>query len=225
MGTRSTTHFIDSRFGNTPEAIIYRHWDGYPDGAGKDIFKFLSRCKRLSDTRLGDTSFLAARYVVFLGEMYATDSLWKDSKGKLHDSSYNHKNPEEQRQHVKVPRKERIDFLSVGVMKDDPLDIEYRYVIDCGKRNPKTGLPEVKCYRVSRRDDGTDLYAIETAIPRHTKVGPTPDVIFTKEVSSESGNGTYTVEYNATTRTRSCTCPSFKFSKGNGCKHLYAVQF
>ena len=120
MSTRSTTHFIDSTdIDETTKkphlsAIIYRHTDGYPEGAGKDIYAFLERVSKLRDTRLSDSSYLAAKYVVFLASMFAA----KD-------------NP--------------LDFLSVGVMSEDPMDMAYRYVIDCGKLDAN-GWPEVRCY-------------------------------------------------------------------------------
>jgi len=50
MSTRSTTHFIDSEFSTKPIAIVYRHSDGYPEGAGMDIARFLKLCKKLPDT-------------------------------------------------------------------------------------------------------------------------------------------------------------------------------
>ncbi len=213
MSTRSTTHFIDSSYidptTNKPYlgAIVYRHSDGYPKGAGVDLFKFLKACKKLKDSRLNDTSYLAARYVVFLGQIFAYD--YKRSK----DDKY-----------VEVPRKNRLDFISVGICMSDPGDIEYRYVVDCGKIDAKTGLPEVKCFKVSVKDDGTDHYCIETAIPRYTKVAPQEDVVMRREVHSLTNpTKTYTVEYNVTQGTFTCTCPRFKFAKE--CKHLYRANF
>ena len=63
MSTRCTTHFV---FDDTPQAIIYRHTDGYPEKAGVDLQAFLKECKKLPDSRLNDPSYLAARYVVYL---------------------------------------------------------------------------------------------------------------------------------------------------------------
>src|SRR5208282_1195712 len=120
MSTRSTTHFIDSEFSQKPIAIVYRHSDGYPEGAGMDIVRFLKACKALPDSRLNDPSYLAAKYVVFLADMF---------NGRA---------------------KSKLDFISVGILSEDPGDIEYRYVIDCG--NLVKGLPTVTCYAVSERD-------------------------------------------------------------------------
>src|ERR1035437_2348855 len=116
MSTRSTTHFIYTEKETGKRflgAIIYRHSDGYPKGAGVDLFKFLGRCRKLDDSRFTDPSYLASRYVVFLGEMFAADS---NSVGTGKGRKY-----------VYTPRTERLNFISVGVMMSDPFDIEYRY--------------------------------------------------------------------------------------------------
>lgn len=120
MSTRSTTHFVDSAFSSPDEphlfAIIYRHCDGYPEGGGTDIIRFLEICKKLTDDRLQDASYLAARYVAFLGQKFG------DVKS--------------------------LDFRSVGVCMSDPGDIDYRYVVDCGKIGAD-GLPQVQCFDMS----------------------------------------------------------------------------
>lgn len=124
MSTRSTTHFIDSTWTDPKDrltAIIYRHTDGYPEGAGNDIFRFLNRVNKLHDSRFDDAPYLAAKYVVFLAEIFAKS--WKPS----------------------AATDDCLDFLSVGVMMDDPGDIQYRYIIDCGKIGAD-GLPEVTCF-------------------------------------------------------------------------------
>lgn len=64
MSTRSSTHFHDAD--GTLAAIVFRHTDGYPSGAGKDLQRFIAKCKALPDGRLNDATMLAARYVVFL---------------------------------------------------------------------------------------------------------------------------------------------------------------
>jgi len=167
MGTRSTTHFISE--GETC-AIVYRHWDGYPKGAGVDLCKFITRCKKLTDHRLNDPNYLAARYVVFLGEIFAADDMFKDPKGNLHKHIPVGVTDKDNWKYVKVPRKDRLNFLSVGIMMSDPLDIEYRYTVDCGKI--VNGRPEVKCFKVNIGDDGKDTYCVEVTIPGRTKVTP-----------------------------------------------------
>ena len=121
MSTRSTTHFINSRYINkdtkqpTVTAIIYRHSDGYPEGAGVDLRTFLDQVSQLYDTRFDDASYLAAKYVVYLAEKFT----YPESESPL-------------------------DFLSVGILMRDPGDIEFRYFVDCGKHD-ETGKPEIRC--------------------------------------------------------------------------------
>jgi hypothetical protein len=120
MGTRSTTHFVYPDR-TEPEAIIYRHWDGYPEGAGKDLMDFLKRVETFLDSRLTDPSYLAARYVAFLADLFAPK-------------------PDEPRPGQSM---DPLDFISVGVVRQDPSDIEYRYVVICD------GSVNVKAYEVS----------------------------------------------------------------------------
>lgn len=117
MATRSTAHFTS---GETTRAIIYRHWDGYPEGAGADIFEFLDKVKENSpgDTRFTDPEYLAARYVWFLGEKFT------------------HRWDAETDSYVRGPD---LAFTSVGVCMADPGDIEYRYIIKCDFGHDPTG--------------------------------------------------------------------------------------
>lgn len=126
MSTRSTTHFLYAE-DRKPTAIVYRHGDGYPEGAGADIVKFFDQVDKLRDKRFTDPSYLAAKYVVFLAEMF----------GKYADDPKN-----------------RLDFISVGVVTTDPGDIEYRYQVICDGKG-KDGRPTLKCFHVS--DDGREV--------------------------------------------------------------------
>lgn len=126
MSTRSTTHFVYDDV-NEPMAIVYRHTDGYPEGAGKDLMAFLAECKALPDSRLSDPSYLAAKYVVFLADMF---NVAYDKTGK------------------ETRRPSKLDFLSVGVVMEDPGDIEYRYTVQCGQIGAN-GLPVVTCFHVA----------------------------------------------------------------------------
>ena len=138
MSTRSTTHFLSGRGGHVA-AIVYRHSDGYPSGAGTDIYHFLREVKKLSDPRFNDPSYLAAKYVVWLGRMFAVDYDWSKPGAP------------------KKPKESPLDFLSVGVCLVDPCDIEYRYAILCDGTRDEEGLPLVKCVNMS---------GDEVAIPR-----------------------------------------------------------
>lgn len=135
MSTRSTTHFTHGD--GDPTAIIYRHPDGYPECAGVDILRFLEECAKLKDSRFGDPSYLAAKYVVFLADHF----------NYTYDQSF-----------AKIRPASRLEFISVGVVMADPGDIEYRYVVDCGKPTAD-GKPTVTCYAVSDtwdREKGED---------------------------------------------------------------------
>jgi hypothetical protein len=118
MSTRSTTHF---KHGDELVAIVYRHTDGYPDGAGADICGFLDQCASLSDSRFSDPSYLAAKYVVFLADKFNWTHSYK--AGPIRPQS-------------------KLEFLSVGVVMEDPGDIEYRYEVDCAV-SPR---PKVRCF-------------------------------------------------------------------------------
>lgn len=131
MSTRSTTHFVHA-LNAKPTAIVYRHSDGYPSGAGADLFEFIDRCSKLRDSRFTDPSYLAAKYVVFLAEMFnhTYDSAIGDYR----------------------PNGDRLEFISVGVCDEDPGDIEYRYVLVCDGSGPNHA-PLVRCYHREWSDD------------------------------------------------------------------------
>ncbi len=66
MSTSSTIHFVRD---GLPLAIVYRHCDGYPSGAGTDLLRFISEIEHNAvDQRFDDPVFLAARYVVWLAQ-------------------------------------------------------------------------------------------------------------------------------------------------------------
>lgn len=143
MSTRSTTHF--GREGET-SAIVYRHSDGYPEGAGTDIYRFLQEVKdNVGDTRFSDPSYLAAKYVVWLAKEFAKTFVQQpNGKYDYEPSHY-------------------LDFLSVGVVMEDPGDIEYRYRVHCDKQDDG-GLPVVVCNKVLWEPRGKD--GEEHTIPR-----------------------------------------------------------
>lgn len=147
MSTRSTTHFTDysDPLGTKPVAIVYRHADGYPEGAGADILKFLEEVKRdVPDTRFDDPSYLAAKYVVFLAREFSVDYNFGTSPVTT------------------VPKASRLDFLSVGIMSKDPGDIEYRYTVVCGR-----GVPDVF---VQKTYGGEDRQLVKDVLAKATGV-------------------------------------------------------
>ena len=115
MSTRATIHFQHSN--EQDEAIIYRHCDGYPEGLGKDLQSFFADVQaQTKDTRFNDPSYLAAKFVVWQAGEY-----------------------------TKEPKRLPLDFLSLGAVKEDPGDIEYRYLVKC----KGSTVPEVKCEEVN----------------------------------------------------------------------------
>lgn len=75
MGTRSITEVRSSWDGGDWEtnAVIYRHWDGYPSGHGKDLYKFLEDLVVVNglrgdapETHVNGPGRLAARLVAYL---------------------------------------------------------------------------------------------------------------------------------------------------------------
>ena len=109
MSTRATVHF---QYKGVTKAIVYKHSDGYPDGLGKDLEKFLDEVEEnLSDTRFNDPQYLAAKFVVW--------------QVKDYEKYYGLKN------HF-------LDFFNVGIYLTDPSDIEYRYLLECSSYDKPT---------------------------------------------------------------------------------------
>jgi hypothetical protein len=108
MSTRSTIHFVHHEHPESPEAIVYKHTDGYPDGVwgNKAVLAtfFEVVAKHVHDTRFDDSCYLAAKFVVFLTAYYS---------GRTRPSGAN------------FP----LDFLSVGIMRAVPFDVEYTYLV------------------------------------------------------------------------------------------------
>lgn len=140
MATRSVTHFIsakrgrfDPSTGQWPElpefditGTVYKHWDGYPESMVPLFRSFLHRVGHLGDTRFTDPSYLAAKWVVFLAEMYA--ERYDSTTGKT------------------TKNDDPLDFLSVGIVNVEPGDIEFRYYVDCTIREadaPRIGYQQV----------------------------------------------------------------------------------
>lgn len=125
MSTRSTTHFtFGQQAGAHSEAIVYRHSDGYPDCMLPALTEFFEAVEaQTSDTRFTDPSYLAAKWVVWLADQYTNHQVWN---GKDY-----------------TPVKgDMLDFLGVGVVTEDPDDIEYRYTVHCDQKDD-AGRPVV----------------------------------------------------------------------------------
>uniref|UniRef100_A0A6H2A5E3 Uncharacterized protein n=1 Tax=viral metagenome TaxID=1070528 RepID=A0A6H2A5E3_9ZZZZ len=103
----STRATVHFQAAGETQAIIYKHTDGYPEGLGKDLKTFFKDVEsQTSDTRFNDPTYLAAKFVVWLAKQYTG-------------------NPEKP-----------LEFLSVGVVIEDPGDIEYRYLLNCSGDSP-----------------------------------------------------------------------------------------
>ena len=107
MSTRATVHF---RYMGKTEAIVYRHNDGYPEGLGKDLQDFLDYVKEyIPDNRFTDPTYLASKWVVWAASAHVEQKKICFAQWAPH----------------------LLDFLSVGVVMQDPGDIDYRYYVDC----------------------------------------------------------------------------------------------
>lgn len=122
------------------EAKIYRHSDGYPDGVLPDLQEFFAEVERqTSDTRFNDPCYLAAKFVAWQSRQYALTQAQATvmRQNKLQDwPAANHGSVQ------RYLTEHYLDFLSVGVMMENPGDIEYEYFVDCDSRG-SDGRPEV----------------------------------------------------------------------------------
>jgi len=123
MSTRAVVNFYND-YNTKPRLVakVYRHSDGYPDGLGEDLKKFLKDVGKLSDTRFGDASYLAAKWVVWDAEQHAV----------LYNLDM-----------TKTPKANRLDFLGVGICMTDPGDIEYSYDVVCDSSFGKESVPKI----------------------------------------------------------------------------------
>ncbi len=127
MSTRCSVHFCDKvRRENIQKvitrAIVYRHCDGYPEAMLPDLQSFIDTVSNeCSDTRFNDPEYLAAKFVVWqANELRNTRS----------DSF--------------------LEFLGVGVCREDPGDIEYRYKVVCEGKTPSIEYEEVRMYSIPK---------------------------------------------------------------------------
>lgn len=128
MSTRSTTKFaytapvVDGE-DQKPVATIYRHSDGYPESMLPALLKFFKAVEdETDDLRYSDPSYLAAKWVVWLARMFSTP--------------YDVTDP------ITLAEKVgSLDFTSVGVLDEDPGDIQWIYWLDCSTMS--FGRPQV----------------------------------------------------------------------------------
>ncbi len=128
MSTRCVINFTD---GKRIDAKVYRHSDGYPDGPNgvpADLKHFFADVvKQTKDTRFDDPSYLAAKYVVWQADQN------RQMEDKYHASLQKAGDPRFEQQHESTSM---LDFLGVGIVLEDPGDIEYRYFVDCSTAKP-----------------------------------------------------------------------------------------
>lgn len=134
MSTRCVINFTHGR---RIEAKIYRHSDGYPDGETgvlADLQRFFDAVEKQcnGDNRYYDASYLAAKFVVWQAGEYANSrNMWDRETLKQRSDE----------EIAKLAAASPLNFLSVGVIKKDPSDIEHRYFVDCNKVD---GRPAVR---------------------------------------------------------------------------------
>lgn len=137
MGTRCLINFAwpATTKREKPEVVatIYRHFDGYPDGVLPDLGTFFKDVMAQTyDTRFGDASYLASKYVVWQAVQNALgEAKWAKEGDKV---GY-------------------LNFLSLGIVKTGEQDYgsEYHYLIIADGDRDK--LPTVKW-----REAGTEAW-------------------------------------------------------------------
>lgn len=116
MATRSNIHFKN---GDYLGANIYVHYDGYPENRLPELQRFFLDVKeQCNDTRFSDSSYLAAKFIVWYSMQQAKDA-----------------------------NTSPLNFLGIGPAVNDSGDIDYRYEVNCDKRDAN-GFPSVSYERV-----------------------------------------------------------------------------
>lgn len=128
MSTRATINFGHGRptdEGRYLVAKVYRHSDGYPDGehgVPGSFDRFHDAVRRETEgTRENDPSYYAAKYVVWQAGDYAEVAAGFKHTGRKADPENEHQGS--------------LCFLGVGIVKDDPADIEHTYWYDADRRH------------------------------------------------------------------------------------------
>ena len=114
MGSRAEVRFM---WGETVEAAIYIHWDGYPEGVFALFDRFYKAVEaETTDHRYNDPSYLAAKFVVFVAREGASDG----PQGNL-------------------------NFLGVGIVQPGKSDFTWAYEVQTvlgGTKRPPVTLIE-----------------------------------------------------------------------------------
>lgn len=97
-----------------PNACVYRHWDNYLSEGGVDLVEFIQTLKEAEfDNRIYDSTYFAAKYVVYLAREFASD--WD---------------------------KEPLDFLSVGIVHPEA-DWGAEYIYHIISETDEEGFPKI----------------------------------------------------------------------------------
>lgn len=112
MGTSAQVNFFN-RDESEPTASIYIHYDGYPEGMEPFIQSFFDEVEaNVHDTRFGDASYLAAKFVVFAANLFKEFT------------------------YPKSENKHRLDFLGLGIIPSTGYGVDYIYDIRPGEAQP-----------------------------------------------------------------------------------------
>jgi hypothetical protein len=131
MSTRCTISFTDD---TKPQATIYRHSDGYPDGESgviSDLQRFFNAVKAQCTgtsygTRFDDPPYLAAKFVVW--------QAGENARNSYHSG--------DERERIEKGKSAPLAFGSLGIVTADWTDAQYKYVIHCDKMD-ENGFPTV----------------------------------------------------------------------------------
>lgn len=112
MSTRCVINFCDApteRYARKIVAKVYRHDDGYPEGVEPDLEQFFDAVR----DQTNDTRFNDPSYLA------AKFVVWQAN--------------------INGRGNQPLDFRGLGVILENPSDIEYEYFVDCGS----VGSPKV----------------------------------------------------------------------------------
>ena len=100
-----------------PEALLYKHSDGYPDGVLPELIPFV---KEFKSKRGHDPEYLAARYMQYLGNLYDGVDLSDPEMRKFLSTFHKYKDGDLV-----------AGVLGLGICNVIHCDIEYFYAVYC----------------------------------------------------------------------------------------------